>query len=243
MRNSRDSLANLSPESKQIYRQKPFDQSFPSKQWCCAVFKLKSSTLFQPLPDLVESMEELPRKNSQHLPILVSWVREGGGELVAFFVSLLQDVSFAGFDRKTLSQSCLLMKARCDSILSIFQPLINHSDSDWFPPSWFRIIIIISCPPFLQKVMIERDSPCKKKDTCDALFAGEKRLQFFRRCWGVWTFHRHHGAQLRSYEVALCGFFFQKRPWRCWFHFQELWFIDWLAELRFFVIKENPGCC
>ena len=80
-----------------------------------------------------------------------------------FLFPFLQDVSFAGFDRKTLSQSCLLMKAWCDSILSIFQPLINYSDSDWFPPSWFRIIIIISCPPFLQKVMIERDSPCKKK--------------------------------------------------------------------------------
>ena len=213
-------------------------QSFPEKQWCCAVFKLKSSIL-SPTPSGFSRIHgELPRKNSQHLPILVSWVWEGGGESVAFFVSLLQDVSFAGFYRKTISQSCLLMKAWSDSILSIFQPLINHSDSDWFPPSWFRIIIIISCPPFLQKVMIERESRCKKKHMRCA-FCQRKAAPIFSLL-GCVNVSSPSWGKLRSYEVALCLLLFSKKAMKVLIPLPGAMINDWLAELRFFVIKENP---
>lgn len=111
-----------------------------------------------------------PKKFTTSSPSWFHGSGGGGGELVAFFVSLLQDVSFAGFYRKTLSQSCLLMQARCDSILSKF-PAFNQ-------PFRFRLVptvLVSHCyHHFLPSISTKGDDwerlAVQKKNTCECAF-------------------------------------------------------------------------
>lgn len=85
-----------------------------------------------------------------------------------------------------------------------------------------------------------RETRRAKKNTCDALFAGEKRAAPIFSLLGCVNVSSPSWGKLRSYEVALCLLLFSKKAMKVLIPLPGAMINDWLAELRFFVIKENP---
>ena len=152
---------------------------------CC--FQVEEFNTFPTPSGFSQIHGELARKNSQHLPILVSWVREGGGRISCIFCFPFKRRQFCRFFTERL-----LVKVACWWKLGT---------TESYQPFRFRLLptVLVShyYHHFLPSISTKGDDwerlAVQKKRHMRCAFRRRKAAPFFR-CWGVRTFHRHHGG-------------------------------------------------